>query len=39
MTIKILGFRKDCFKAIINGKLYKFPTEEEFFEFLEEMEL
>lgn len=39
MSIKILGLRQDCYKVIIDGVLFKFPTEQEFLEFLEEVEI
>ena len=39
MSIKILGLRQDYYKVIIDGVLFRFPTEEEFLEFLEEIEI
>lgn len=39
MSVRILGLRQDCYKVIIDGVLFKFPTEEEFWEFLKEIEI
>lgn len=37
MEVKSLGLRQDCFMALIDGVLFKFPTEKEFQEYIKEL--